>query len=288
MLKLKDMTCLLSRWACLLGLLVAPTVGCSDLSGEGGAGGSGGTAGTGGSGGSGGAGGAGGAVGPELAQVYWSLFENNPDGEDPPIEDVKICIEDSLGINCAMTNVQGKAVLDFATNEEVIVTIEKDNYNSYIMGFVEDTDQGPFDSLMFSDDQLEALAAQLGTTYPWQGGIVGLWLGNRVGATFAPVGPSIDAVGEAFYFDATTEQYRLDLEAIPDPAYNGEWFAVPVGEGGFTEVTPGVQQFEVGGAVGECHGPVFGWPGDAPNRVRVPVREGFISRSFMSDSCDAP
>jgi hypothetical protein len=63
MLKLKDMTCLVSRWACVLGMLAVAVVGCSDLSGDGGAGGTGGSGGVGGTGGLGGTGGSAGTGG---------------------------------------------------------------------------------------------------------------------------------------------------------------------------------------------------------------------------------
>jgi hypothetical protein len=99
------------------------------------------------------------------------------------------------------------------------------------------------------------------------------------GVTFTPMGPTGDAVGEPFYYDAATEQYSLDLEAT-----TGAPTAVllPLAEGGFTEVTSGEQQFEFGGTAGDCSRPSWGWPVDgAPNTIRVPVREGFITYGSM-------
>jgi hypothetical protein len=63
MLKLKEMTCLLSRWALVLGLLALPIVACGETTGAGGSGGTGGTGGMAGSGGSAGSGGTGGTTG---------------------------------------------------------------------------------------------------------------------------------------------------------------------------------------------------------------------------------
>jgi hypothetical protein len=99
--------------------------------------------------------------------------------------------------------------------------------------------------------------------------------------TFAPVGSTIDAVGEAFYFDASTEQYSLDLEATT--AFSGAADSLPLVQGGFADVTPEEQQFEFGGTAGDCL-VSWGWPGDAPNRIRVPVRKGF--RTYGSMACD--
>jgi hypothetical protein len=77
--------------------------------------------------------------------------------------------------------------------------------------------------------------------------------------------------------------YSLDLEATTAATITAN--TLPLAEGGFTEVTPGEQQFELGG----CDSPrlLWGWPVEgAPNRIRVPVREGFIT--FGSIVCGGP
>jgi hypothetical protein len=139
---------------------------------------------------------------------------------------------------------------------------------------------------MYPDDDPErqALAARLETPYPWEGGIVTLGVFDRNGAplggvTFEPVGSTADEVGQVFYYDAETQQYSLDLEETSAAAG-------PLIQGGFIEVTTGVREFEVTGAVGDCYGPEFGWPSDAPNRIRVPVRAG--SRTGGTLNCDPP
>jgi len=103
------------------------------------------------------------------------------------------------------------------------------------------------------------------------------------GVTFTPMGPTSDAVGERFYYDVATEQYSLDLEATTGaPSAN----LLPLAEGGFTEVAPGEQQFEFGGTIGDCSLVSWGWPGDTPNTIRVPVRDGYITYGSMV--CDKP
>jgi len=138
---------------------------------------------------------------------------------------------------------------------------------------------------MYTDAQLVAIAEQLQIQYPWQGGMVGLlrWPSPHAGVTFKPVGSTIDAVGKRFYFDAATEQYSVDLEATT--AFIGLWDFV-LAEGGFAEVAAGEQQFEFGGTAGDCLRPSWGWPGDAPNRIRVPVRDGYVT--YGSIVCDQP
>ena len=136
------------------------------------------------------------------------------------------------------------------------------------------------------NDQLEVVAQQVGTAYPWEGGMVGLVTLPRPhpGVTFAPAGSTIDAVGERFYLDAATDQYRLDLEATTALGFAS---SLPLGEGGFTEVAPGEQQFEFGGTAGDCRRASWGWPVEgAPNRIRIPVREGY--RTYGSMVCDEP
>jgi hypothetical protein len=288
--KLKDMTCLVSRWACLLGLLAVAVVGCSDLGGDGGAGG------TGGVGGTGGAGGTGGTPLPDTVTVLYLFREHNPDGDDPPLEGVELCAEyEDSTKECETSNGDGKAVFEFRANEKVTVTIEKESHGSKLVGLVfGETEFGggfhieePFEIPMWTDAQLAAVAGEqlnLDPAYPWEGGVVAIGFDRALeGATFAPVGSTIGEVGPAFYLDYEAGVYSRDLEAttlyVPgvDEHFN---------DGGFTNVTPGVQQFEVGGAVGDCHGAFIGWPGDTANSLRVPVRAGFTTYGIVR--CDVP
>ena len=137
---------------------------------------------------------------------------------------------------------------------------------------------------MYPDDQLAAIAEQLGIMYPWEGGIVGLNVASdlQAGVTFIPVGSTSDEVGERFYYDADTKQYSLELEKTPGVSSGAQ---LPLAEGGFTEVAQGEQQFEFGGTAGDCSDVSLGWPVDgAPNRIRVPVRDGYIT--YGSIDCD--
>jgi|GEM_PF-3175128 len=298
MLKLKEMTCLVSRWACVLGLLAAPIVGCSDLDGDGGTGGTGGTGGVGGTGGAGATAGAGGTggTGGEILEIFITVLANNPDGDDPPLEGVNICMEYDDTKNCFMTNASGRALVEFPSDRAFTQTMEKEGYGSTIGGAGENAfgadwrPSGALTFLMYTNSQLETIAAEqleLDPAYPWEGGIVGLVANTGVGlagVTFEPVGSTIGEVGQGFYFDAATEQYSIDLEATT--SFPAVYTRFPFAEGGFAGVTPGVQQFELSGAIGECHGPSFGWSGDTANSIRVPVREGY--RTYGSMLCDAP
>jgi hypothetical protein len=59
-----------------------------------------------------------------------------------------------------------------------------------------------------------------------------------------------------------------------------------LGRGGFTEVTPGEVQVNVGGTAGRCVPFFFGWPGRAENSVRLPVREGYVT--VVNVGCATP
>jgi hypothetical protein len=241
---------LLARLLWVFGLLVFPIVGCTDV--------------------------------VEFRTYRISVTAFNPDGMDPLLEGVKICEADADPENCVTTNELGRADLDVRSNQEITITMDKEGYGPFVIGDVSDETFGPqggtgpwpADWRMYTDAQLAAIAEQLQTPYPWEGGIVGLlkWLSPNTGVTFAPVGSTIDAVGEAFYFDAATEQYSLDLEATTP--FHGLW-NFPLAEGGFTEVTPGEQQFELGGTAADCPVVSWGWPvDDAPNRIRSPSERG--------------
>jgi hypothetical protein len=266
---------------CVCALGVVPLVGCGETAGDGGNGGSGGIAGNGGSGGIAGNGGSGGTELPSYVLIFTEL---KPDGA-PPLEGVQVCEADADPENCAMSDELGVATLDVPADQEITFTIEKEGYGKWVMADVSDENaERNAGRRMYTDAQLEAVAGQLNTEYPWTGGIVGLVINPSEveGLTFAPVGSTVGAVGESFYYDSATDEYSLDLEA--GTAVAVDWL-LPLGAGGFTQVTPGVQQFEFGGTAGNCQAS-WAWPGDTPNTIRVPVREGY--RTYGSMICTFP
>ncbi len=247
---------------CVLGVM--PLVGCSDATGDGG---SGGTAGSGGSGGDG------------LVTFILRPTEVTADGSVAPLVGVMVC--EVTSDTCTESNEAGTAILRVPADQELTITMKKEGYGSWVTGAVSDENRELTTiRRMFTHAQLEAVAADLGTPYPWRGGIVGLVrYPPHVGVTFSPVGDTADAVGDSFYLDAMTEAYSADLEATT--AHSESWLA-PLGDGGFTDVTPGEQVFEIGGAAGDCQRS-WAWPGDTPNTIRVPVLEGY--RTYGSWRC---
>lgn len=260
---------------CVCSLCLLPMVGCSETAaGEGGAGGD---------GGMGGSAGDGGAGGDGVPYAFW-LTTIEPDGSAVAAGGVEVCQADTE--NCSMSDALGAVQLSMPANQEVLFTIEKEGYGKWLMADVSDETYDPAAAArrMHTDAQLEAVAAQLNTDYPWTGGIVGLVVNpsETDGLTLAPVGSTAGAVGESFYYDSATEEYSLALEA--GTAVEMNWL-LPLGAGGFTEVTPEEQQFEFGGTAGDCVAS-WSWPGDTANTIRVPVREGY--RTYGSVICTAP
>lgn len=227
-------------------------------------------------------GGSGGEGGSELVPASLYVFEFGPSFVDMPIKGAAICELDAD--NCVSTDNAGRATIYFPIDQEIAFTLEKEGYGPWVFANVADEHFPEGNRLpMYTHEYLAAIAEDLQTPYPWEGGIVGLlrWLSPHPGVKFLPVGPTAEAVGEAFYFDAATSHYSLELEAttrfygLPD---------APLAEGGFTEVVPGVQQFEFVGTAGDCPHASWGWPGDAPNRLRIPVLEGYTT--YGSVRCD--
>lgn len=243
-----------------------------------------------------GGGGGGGGDAPELALFHGYLYEfDKPPwtvgpGDTPPtmlpLTGVRVCQLDTD--NCANSDAEGIVKLDVPrTNEETAFTMEKEGYGSWVYPNVTDEEfhegheePNPTIFPMYTDEHLAIIAEQLRTPYPWRGGMVALirWVSPHPGVTFIPVGPTVDQVGASFYWDASTGQYSLDATATPQFLYLSEY---PLAEGGFTEVTPGVHQFEFAGTAGDCTHASWAWPGDGPNRIRIPVLEGHITYGSM-------
>lgn len=250
--------------ACVLSLLALPLVGCGD--------GSGGTAGTGATGGTGGTaatGGTGGSATVSLSVTVSEAQDFVPFG-GPPLEGVELCQTDTT--NCATTDAAGLASIMLPANEEVSYTLEKAGYSPFLVADVtDDTFRDTFWP-MFSDALTEAAFAAVEIFPPFTGGTVLLRARTSVGPADGIAGVVYDLIDETatpFYQEAGDWTSTFDLAAT-----------TATGQGGFTELPDGDYQAEFGGTATNCT-PVLGWPGDATNRLRVPIRAGHLTYSTM-------
>ncbi|MFW2390115.1 MAG: hypothetical protein ACN4G0_17395 [Polyangiales bacterium] len=226
---------------------------------------------------------------PAVVSTPLWVFEYDPFATPPrlyvPIEGARVCELDSD--NCVTSDTDGNAVIDLPAGKETGFTLEKEGYGSWLFANVTDENffqygDKPYTMAMISDEQLAAIAKDLQTPYPWQGGVTVLQRWYPIGGVrFVPVGPTADLVGPAFYLDVAAKQYTLDLNATALGLTTAE---MPLAQGGFLEVEPGVHQFEFTGNMEDCYITSWGWPGDAPNRFRIPVREGY--RTYGSIRCE--
>lgn len=263
-------------WVCVCAMVLVPTVGCGDeATGEGGAGGTAGSGGIGGTAGTGGMGGTGGSGGGMVAnRVTATVALGYPLSEafgGPPLEGVEVC-EVGAPESCVTTNAEGKAVLMLPAGEETSYTVEIEGHVPYLIPGIAIVD---FQTTwpMFSDELGEDLSAMTMTSYPWTGGVV-------VAAATSPRmgGVTFDLV------DETVVGFYADEEGNADTELNAT--TADDGRGGFMEVGPGEYEIEFGGAAATCLRS-FGWPGTAANRVRVPVRVGYMTYGAMT-ACDGP
>lgn len=236
---------------------------------------------------------------PEMVRLFMRICEFEPPLIVPaityvpaPLKGVEVC---EYGTdNCAKSDLMGFVELDFPRDhQEIAITANKEGYAPRVFGNVTDeqfpdagSERGErFQLCMFTHDEMATVAERLGTTYPWEGGIVGLVRlpSSTVGVRFVPVGPTVDEVGDSFYFDSQSLRYSRELGSTT--FFIGLW-GFPLGEGGFIEVTAGARQFELTGNAGDCPHESWAWPGDGPNRIRVPVIDGYITYGSMR--CDSP
>ena len=236
---------------CAIALTAAPLVGCSE------------TAGTGGSGGSAGSGGIGGGGGANTASVLFVLTEWDPDqGTGAPAVGVQICQTGTS--NCVQTGADGNGLLEgLPVDEEVSSTIDKEGFVSYLDQFVVPATGDVVVEGLATEQRLAEQYELMMSPYPMVGtGMIFIDTGTFVGATLTLVGTT----GKAFYRDVDGD---FDPDLTATTAFGG---------GGFLEVTPGEFQVEIGGAADNCA--VFrGWADDSANTVKVPVQEGYMSRT---------
>jgi hypothetical protein len=205
--------------------------------------------------------------------------------DQTPLEDAQIC-EEETG-RCVPSDASGFATFELPANREVSFTVEKEGYGPILYPVATGVDgtSANLDCNMGPDAWLADTLANLESSYPLRdtGMILVVIIPRFAGVTLELV----DATGKAFYKDEE-DNFSLDLEATTAGGFGREQgFA----EGGFVEVGPGEFQLEIGGTASDCAlfesgGTRRGWPGDVPNTIRMPVREGFQTRAVVS--CPPP
>lgn len=203
---------------------------------------------------------------PTEVTVRVTEFVALSDLEDP-MPGAEVCETDTN--NCVRTDETGLATIELPSDSEVSYTITKEGYGSYLVSDVTNADLEHW-FWMYTEEELARLSQLMGTTYPWtDSGIVLLRVYN--GVNNEP-GVMFDLVGESnnqFYFvNGDTPSTGIDATTQD-------------GRGGFTDVTAGEYQVEFRNAQIPCRA-FTAWPGDMDNRVRVPVKAGYISYSSMS------
>jgi len=184
---------------------------------------------------------------------------------ETPMPDAEVCETDTT--NCTMTDAEGMATINLPDESEVSYTITKEGFGSYL---VSDVNNGRLEHWfwMYNDEELTRLAGLMGTTYPWtDDGIIIMRAHSEASVMF-------DLVGESnipFYFlDGNTPSTDLDSTTSD-------------GRGGFTDVAAGEYEVELVGAEVAIDCRAFtAWPTEIKNRVRVPVKAGYISYASMS------
>jgi hypothetical protein len=182
------------------------------------------------------------------------------------LEGVQVC--EAGTDNCVMTEANGEATLMVPVDQEISYTLTKEGYASWLRADVVPADGLTYRLGMWTEQTATNQHEGVGASYPMRG-TGSIWMQvvpNAIGATF----DLVDATGEPFY-------------AAPGGGWVPLYTATTTwGWGGFTEVTPGEYQVEVGGEVEKCV-PNEAWPGNDQKRIRIPVREGYIT--LASASC---
>lgn len=246
---------------CVLAIGLLPLIGCSDTEGDGGSGGAAGSGGTAGDGGDGGTGGA-------KAEVRLFVQGFEPEGLTGALAGVEVCELDTD--NCVTTDEGGNAVIEVPAEQDVALTYVKEGYAKYVNMYVVPAGGLGEPSAMATDQRFEDMHQLVGSPYPMEGtGTIFMDISNGYeGATLALVG---GVTGKAWYRDE-----ELDWDPSLTASTSG-------GGGGFSEVSPGVVQVDIGN--GSCT-IARGWAGDADDRVKILVKEGFMSRTHLN--CVAP
>jgi hypothetical protein len=191
------------------------------------------------------------------------------DGNERPIAGAEICWTDST--NCVLTDALGQADLALPSEPKFSYTITKEGYESLLRADIVDQDYDVRPTYrLFGNEATTDWMDSLESQYPMVGtGSVAVSVGFE-GATF----DLVDATGKGFYeVDGVTVRLACD-DAPGEPCLDA---TTAQGQGGFVEVAPGEFQIELGGTAADRCFAGQAWPGDDPNRISVPIREGFFT-----------
>jgi hypothetical protein len=192
-----------------------------------------------------------------------------PDDPGVLLEGVRLCQTDTA--NCALSDATGWVEIELPIDKETSFTLAKEGYASFLFGeFL--GENGAQHQFRMNTDRFHAdLHDRVMSPYPMRfTGTVVL----EINPPFAEATFDLaDATGNAFYYDEEG-WWSNDLTATT------VW-----GWGGFTEVSRGEHQVDLGGTARHCVSSL-GWPGDVANSVRFPVREGYTS--WVSLICPLP
>jgi len=208
---------------------------------------------------------------PETAPLTVTVKSFDPESSNQELlEGVEVCELDDT-TNCRVTNANGEATLVLPLGQDTGYTMDKEGYARWLhpIRMEPDGHQGVFE--LVSAQRLADQHARLASPYPMRGtgSIVLIAFAQRAGVTFELVA----ATGKPYYHEGEDGLWNPDLTAT----------TLPWGGGGFTEVTPGDHQINLGGTAQDCIAhPDFGWPSDDANSVRMPVREGYVTLANAS------
>jgi hypothetical protein len=189
------------------------------------------------------------------------------------LEGVELCEIDTT--NCVVSDADGFASLELPADGETAYTAEREGYAPRLYTEVISEDSLPLMGLvMLPEQEVAEEHERVGSPYPMEGtGTVGIGIyPGFAGVTFE----LLNATGTVWYLDEGFI-WNTELTATTD---------VVDAFGGFTEVTPGVVEVKIGGTAAQGCTPTQGWPAEAANTMRVPVREGYTS--FSTSACPVP
>ena len=190
----------------------------------------------------------------------------------------RVCPLDAT-TNCEETDPDGVVTIEVPVGESGY-TVEKEGYASYL--YPDIVPLGGYAALLPlpTAARMSAQHGRVGSPYPPRltGSILILTSPARAGVTFELA----QATNKPFYVEELTgpddevTDWSLDLTETTSE-----------GKGGFSEVSPGAFLISLGGTASGCIA-ALAWPAEGKNTIRLPVREGYITRATVTCAAAPP
>lgn len=214
--------------------------------------------------------------------IFGSVITFGSSGDGAALEGVLVCVNERPDIPCAKTDAAGTYAMREVPGTageplESAMVFSLEGYVGAVLPILIADKDIAADTPLLSDLLMSIFHSEVGATWPLvKNGDVAITASTR---TYTNWLDGVSAVIEPK--SGTGPNYFNGESGLPDPMLTATSI---LGDGAFTQVTPGVVEVTFSHATAHCPKIVSGWPSTKPDSLRAPVVAGHMT--YTAILCD--